>query len=68
MSMLPIVLPVLFITSNTVAKAVSMGSGITSVTGFLGDPNFALLVSAAISLYLLASQKGYTLGGVGQAS
>ena len=61
MSMLPIALPVLFITSNTVANAVAKGSELTSVTGFLGNPNFALLVSAAISLYLLASQKGYTL-------
>lgn len=61
MSMLPIALPVLFITSNTVANAVAKGSEITSVTGFLGNPNFALLLSAAISLYLLASQKGYTL-------
>ena len=61
MSMLPIALPVLFITSNTVANAVAKGSELTSVTGFLGNPNFALLVSAAISLYLVASQKGYTL-------
>ena len=37
------------------------GSGVSSVTAFLGNPNFALLVSAGISLYLLASQKGYTL-------
>ena len=59
--MLPIALPVLFITSNTVANAVAKGSELTSVTGFLGNPNFALLLSAAISLYLLASQKGYTL-------
>ena len=61
MSMLPIVLPVLFITSNTIVNAVAKGSGVSSVTAFLGNPNFALLVSAGISLYLLASQKGYTL-------
>jgi GntP family gluconate:H+ symporter len=64
MAMLPIVLPVLFITSNTVAVAMYGETlpQLTSVTGFLGNPNFALLVSAAISLYLLASQKGYSLG------
>ena len=61
MSMVPIVLPVLFITSNTVVNAVAKGSEISNVTGFLGNPNFALLASAAVSLYLLASQKGYTL-------
>jgi GntP family gluconate:H+ symporter len=61
MSMLPIVLPVLFITSNTVASAMAPQSAITSFTGFLGNPNFALLVSAAISLYLLAHSRGYSL-------
>ena len=61
MSMLPIVLPVLFITSNTAVNAIDKESAIAGVTGFLGNPNFALLVSAAISLYVLAKQKGYTL-------
>ncbi len=61
MSMLPIILPVIFITSNTAANAIDSTSAIAQVTGFLGNPNFALLVSAAISLYLLASQKGYSL-------
>ena len=61
LSMLPIVLPVLFITSNTAVNAIDKGSAIAGVTGFLGNPNFALLVSAAISLYVLAKQKGYTL-------
>ena len=31
------------------------------MAAFIGNPNFALLVSAAISLYLLGSQRGYTL-------
>ena len=61
MSMLPIVLPVLFITSNTAVNAIDKESAIAGVTGFLGNPNFALLVSAAISLYVLAKQKGYTM-------
>ena len=61
MSMLPIVLPVLFITSNTAANAIDKESAIAGVTSFLGNPNFALLVSAAISLYMLAKQKGYSL-------
>ena len=62
MAMLPIVLPVIFITSNTAVNAIDKTSSIAGLTGFLGNPNFALLVSAAISLYLLASQKGYSLG------
>ena len=61
MSILPIVLPVIFITSNTAVNAIDKTSAIAGVTGFLGNPNFALLASAAISLYLLASQKGYSL-------
>jgi GntP family gluconate:H+ symporter len=61
MSMLPIVLPVIFITSNTAANAIDSTSQFAQITGFLGNPNFALLVSAAVSLYLLASQKGYSL-------
>jgi GntP family gluconate:H+ symporter len=63
MAMLPIVLPVLFITSNTVAMAMygDTQPQLTGITGFLGNPNFALLVSAAISLYLLASSRGYSL-------
>ncbi|MDA1315755.1 MAG: SLC13 family permease [Acidobacteria bacterium] len=61
MSLLPIVLPVIFITSNTAVNAIDKTSPLAGITGFLGNPNFALLLSAAISLYLLASQKGYSL-------
>lgn len=61
MSMLPIALPVILIASNTLAGALDAGGTILAVTGFLGNPNFALLASAAISLVLLARQKGYTL-------
>jgi GntP family gluconate:H+ symporter len=60
-SMLPIVLPVLFITSNTVVNAIDKTSGLARVTSFLGNPNFALLASTAIALHLLVKQKGYTL-------
>ena len=61
MSMMPIVLPVVLIASNTLAGALGAEGGIRSVTAFLGNPNFALLTSAAISLYLLARHKGYSL-------
>ncbi len=61
-SMLPIVLPVLFITSNTLTGALGMEGPIRDFTGFLGNPNFALLVSAAVAVWLLMKQKGYSLG------
>jgi len=61
LSLAPIALPVLFITSNTLMNTVAAESQAAAFTAFIGNPNFALLVSAAISLYLLASQRGYTL-------
>lgn len=60
-SLAPIVLPVLLITSNTIARTVAPQSAIAGVTAFLGDPNFALLAAAAVALHLLARQKGLTL-------
>jgi GntP family gluconate:H+ symporter len=61
-SMLPIVLPVLMITSNTLAGALEVTGPVAALTAFLGNPNFALLVSAAISVGILMKQKGLTLG------
>lgn len=61
MSMLPIVLPVVLIASNTLAGALGVAGALREITAFLGNPNFALLASAAVSLTLLARQKGYTL-------
>lgn len=61
MSMLPILLPVVLIASNTLAGALEVEGTLREITAFLGNPNFALLASAAVSLTLLARQKGYTL-------
>lgn len=61
MSMLPILLPVVLIASNTLAGALEVEGTVGEITAFLGNPNFALLASAAVSLTLLARQKGYTL-------
>ncbi len=61
MSMLPIVLPVVLIASNTLVGALGIEGPLRALTAFLGNPNLALLASAAISLILLARQKGYTL-------
>jgi len=60
-SVTPIFLPVLLITANTFAGALGAGPGLRGTLAFFGDPNFALLISAGISMYVLASHKGYTL-------
>ena len=74
-SLLPIVLPILFITSNTVVSFITSntvvsflhkGSFLAQVIAFLGNPSFALLVSTAIALYILARQKGYSLAQLAQ--
>jgi GntP family gluconate:H+ symporter len=60
--MMPIILPVLMITSNTITGALQITGPLADWTAFLGNPNFALLVSAAISVAILMKQKGLTLG------
>jgi GntP family gluconate:H+ symporter len=62
LSMMPIILPVLMITSNTISGALEVTGPVADWTAFLGNPNFALLVSAAISVGILMKQKGLTLG------
>lgn len=68
LSLLPVVLPVIFISANTItkvfAKAESAGRIIKSandVTAFVGNPNFALLVSAAIAMFLVVWKRGLSL-------
>lgn len=60
-SIAPVLLPVLLITSATVTGVVAKGSGLDQVAGLLGNPNLALLLAAAIALWLLARQKGVRL-------
>ncbi len=64
LSMLPIILPVLMITANTLAGAVDAAPEIQQFTSFLGNPNFALLVSAGLAVYILMKQKGVSLAGL----
>lgn len=61
LSMLPIVLPVILIASNTLAGALGVEGPVRELTAFVGNPNLALLASAAISLAMLARHRGYTL-------
>ncbi len=64
-AILPILLPVLLIASNTVFGALAPGGAASRVTAFAGDANFALLLSAAIALTVIARQKGYTVKQLG---
>lgn len=61
MAMLPIVLPVVLIASNTLTGALGVEGPLRALTAFLGNPNLALLASAGIGLALLARHKGYSL-------
>ncbi len=65
-ALLPVVLPVMLIATNTVAaatldKATEAGQQILTVTSDLGNPNFALLISAAISIGIVIRYRRVTL-------
>jgi GntP family gluconate:H+ symporter len=65
-SLLPIVLPILLITSNTVANAIGKESFFANIMRLLGNPNLALMISAVVALALLRSQKNHTLSQLGK--
>ena len=68
-SLLPIVLPVLMITANTLVNSLvdanigpqKLLTNIAPYTTIIGDANFALLVATAISLIILLRQRSMTL-------
>ena len=64
-SLLPVLLPILLITGNTISKMITEGSGanlssfsksVVIIFSTLGDPNIALALSSAIAIYLLWSR------------
>lgn len=55
LSLLPILLPVLLIGGETIFSALGME---TPLMKFLGDKNIALILSAAVAIYLLISTSG----------
>ncbi|HID23719.1 MAG TPA: gluconate permease [Planctomycetaceae bacterium] len=67
LSLAPVVLPVVLISANTVAKAIGAVRAVT-VTAVIGDPNLALLLSAAIAMSLLVRYRGASLAELGQAT
>ena len=60
-SILPVILPVILITSNTLLSAMGVEGPLATVTGFIGNPNFALLASLIVAVRTLARQKGVPL-------
>ncbi len=60
-SVLPVLLPVMLITVNTILSALAVGGIIGSVAMFVGNPNFALLASMVVALRTLVRQKGGSL-------
>ena len=56
-SLLPIILPVVLIASNTVVQAVAPGGAIGEWTAILGNPNLAMLVAATIALGLYVTRR-----------
>ena len=65
-SMTPIILPVVLIASNTLAHSLSPGGPLTALTQFLGNPSFALLLSAGVSVWILARRKGLALAALAE--
>ncbi|HSB61354.1 MAG TPA: GntP family permease, partial [Vicinamibacteria bacterium] len=60
-SLVPIVLPVALITSSTVANVVDKTSSLARAASFWGDPNLSLMLSAAVSLWILGRHTGRRL-------
>ena len=65
-SLLPIVLPVLLISSNTVVLSmtarpgghVAQWSALAPYTAIVGNPNLAMLVAASVAMWVYARQRG----------
>lgn len=64
-SILPVLLPILLITGNTISKMLIKGveenlnvfqKNLVAVFSVLGDPNIALAISAGVAIYLLYSR------------
>ena len=60
-SIAPIILPVILISMNTVTKALDVGGPVAQITAVLGNPNLALLLSAAIAMFVLVRSRGLSL-------
>ena len=73
-SILPIVLPVALITSDTGARVLAGGAApgsffpaLAQWTGIVGNPSFALLLSAAVALLVMQRQRSLSRNEVAEA-
>ena len=66
-SLLPILLPVALIASLTVAKAIDAEGAVAAALALPGNPTFALTLSAALSMWILARQRGLSLGALSRS-
>jgi GntP family gluconate:H+ symporter len=76
-SLLPVILPVILISANTVSKTLADAEHpvlfraadirkVADITAVLGNPNLALLISAAIAMALLVHRRKLSLKELGQ--
>lgn len=65
-SVLPVILPVLLISVNTVSKSLKWTS-VTACTEVIGNPNLALLLSAFIAMAVLVRTRRLSFKALGQA-
>ena len=65
-SIAPIILPVILISMNTMTKALDLGEPLAQITAVLGNPNLALLLSAAIAMFVLIRSRGLSLKELSQ--
>jgi GntP family gluconate:H+ symporter len=66
LSLAPIVLPVLLISTHTISQQFDIAANVKKMTGLLGNPNLALLLSAAVAMWILAVYRKLTLAELGQ--
>jgi len=64
-SLLPVILPVILISANTVSKSLKW-TGVTPFTEIAGNPNLALLLSAFIAMAVLARHRHLSLKALGR--
>jgi len=67
LSLLPIALPVVLVSSNTIVNVIAKGaaegsllSRVAGITAVLGNVNLAMLISAAIAMWILKSKRKLT--------
>ena len=60
-SVMPVILPVLLITSNTLVSSMGIEGPVADVTSFVGNPNFALLAAMVVAIRTLAKQTSASL-------